>query len=161
MRVFYHKFFCFLGGYFLISSFWVGISKCANHIPWWYQKSLAPWPPFVALSFSLSTNSSKRLKRWRNDFQVFSSWWFQPNWNIWVNSTNHFPRDRGENSRHIWVATTYGELPTAPRLSGFKPSGRWRTGHRSDCGKKTILEETSSQWLFLVPLIGGRYHINI
>ena len=30
------------------------------------------------------------------------------------------------------------------RALGFKPRGRWRTGHHSDCGKKTILEETSS-----------------
>ena len=40
-------------------------------------------------------------------WNIISSWWLnQPIWKICSSNWDHFPRDRGENSQNVWVATT-------------------------------------------------------
>ena len=46
-------------------------------------------------------------------FMLPTVWWLQAIWNIWV-KLDHFPTNRAEHSKNLWVATT-GRIYVLPR----------------------------------------------
>ena len=77
--------------YLMIHSFFATPGKAMTNI-------LPVHPDFVSSKKTLCKCHFFRFKNiWRNKK---TSWWFQPNWKIWV-KLDHFPKNRGENKKPL------------------------------------------------------------